>query len=78
MPISPFEVFGCRTKGGDSNAFVFTGNVAGGVESLIEHRASIERQGSPVAKNLLRRFVGAELVDELIEGLQQALNVVTG
>ena len=45
----------------------------GGVESLIEHRASVEGPHSAVPKNLLRLSVGIERVDELIADLEQAL-----
>ncbi|NIM26830.1 MAG: aminotransferase class V-fold PLP-dependent enzyme [Gammaproteobacteria bacterium] len=46
----------------------------GGVESLIEHRASVEGPHSPVAPNLLRLSVGIEDVDDLIGDLEQALS----
>lgn len=46
----------------------------GGVESLIEHRASVEAEGSPVAKNLLRLSIGVEYTGDLIDDLQQALD----
>ncbi|WP_395639044.1 trans-sulfuration enzyme family protein [Pseudolysinimonas sp.] len=45
----------------------------GGVESLIEHRASVEGAGSPVPADLLRLSVGIENVDDLIADLEQAL-----
>jgi cystathionine gamma-synthase len=45
----------------------------GGVESLIEHRATIEGPNSPVAPNLLRISVGIENVADLIADLDQAL-----
>ena len=45
----------------------------GGVESLIEHRASVEGPGSPVPADLLRLSVGVEHVDDLIADLEQAL-----
>lgn len=45
----------------------------GGVESLIEHRASIEGAGTPVPTDLLRLSVGIEHVDDLIADLEQAL-----
>jgi len=45
----------------------------GGVESLIEHRASIEGPGSPAPPDLLRLSVGIEDVDDLIDDLDQAL-----
>ncbi len=46
----------------------------GGVESLIEHRATVEGPNSPVAPNLLRLSVGIENVADLIADLDQALN----
>ena len=45
----------------------------GGVESLIEHRASVEGPLSAVPANLLRLSVGIERADELIADLEQAL-----
>jgi cystathionine gamma-synthase len=45
----------------------------GGVESLIEHRASIEGAGSLCPLDLLRLSVGLEHVDDLIADLDQAL-----
>ena len=45
----------------------------GGVESLVEHRYSIEGPRSPIPKDLIRVSVGAELVDDLIADLEQAL-----
>ena len=45
----------------------------GGVESLIEHRASAEGPGTPAPDDLLRLSVGIESVDDLIEDLEQAL-----
>jgi cystathionine gamma-synthase len=45
----------------------------GGVESLIEHRASMEGPGSPTPVNLLRLAVGLEHVSDLIADLDQAL-----
>jgi cystathionine gamma-synthase len=46
----------------------------GGVESLIEHRASIEGPGSRTPQNLLRVSVGLEHPDDLIADLTQALS----
>ena len=46
----------------------------GGVESLIEHRASIEGAGTPVPPDLLRLSVGIEHTDDLIADLDQALS----
>ena len=48
----------------------------GGVESLIEHRASVEGQHSTVAKNLLRLSVGIEDADDLIADLEKALETI--
>lgn len=45
----------------------------GGVESLIEHRASVEGPHSKVQKNLLRLSIGIEDADDLIADLEQAL-----
>lgn len=45
----------------------------GGVESLIEHRASIEGEGSPCPADLLRLSTGIEDVDDLYADLDQAL-----
>ncbi|WP_207476162.1 trans-sulfuration enzyme family protein [Arenibaculum pallidiluteum] len=47
----------------------------GGVESLIEHRASIEGPGSPVPDDLLRLSVGIEAVEDLIDDLVRALDL---
>lgn len=46
----------------------------GGVESLIEHRASVEGPDSPTPPNLLRISVGLEHPDDLIADLDQALD----
>ena len=49
----------------------------GGVESLIEHRASIEGDGSPCPSDLLRFSVGLEDPDELYFDLTRALAIVS-
>ena len=46
----------------------------GGVESLIEHRASIEGPDTPVPSDLLRLSVGIENADDLLKDLQQAID----
>ena len=46
----------------------------GGVESLVEHRATIEGPQSQVPENLLRLSVGIEDVGELIADLEQMLS----
>jgi cystathionine gamma-synthase len=45
----------------------------GGVESLIEHRASVEGPGTKTPQNLIRVSVGLENPIDLIEDLNQAL-----
>jgi cystathionine gamma-synthase len=45
----------------------------GGVESLIEHRASAEGKSSTSPPNLLRLSIGLEHPDDLIADLLQAL-----
>jgi len=45
----------------------------GGVESLVEHRATVEGPDSPVPRDLLRLSVGAEHVDDLLADLDRAL-----
>ena len=70
-----------RVKGGQGEALavaaktkVFTRATSlGGVESLIEHRASSEGPTSRTPANLLRVSVGLEHKDDLIADLQQAL-----
>jgi cystathionine gamma-synthase len=46
----------------------------GGVESLIEHRYSIEGEGSPVPREWIRLSIGIECVDDLIADLELALS----
>jgi cystathionine gamma-synthase len=70
-----------RAKGGEAAAITTAANVKlwkratslGGVESLIEHRASIEGPGSPCPPDLLRLSVGLEAVADLIGDLEQAM-----
>jgi cystathionine gamma-synthase len=45
----------------------------GGVESLVEHRASIEGPGTTSPEGLLRVSIGLENADDLTEDLDQAL-----
>jgi len=49
----------------------------GGVESLIEHRASVEGPDSHAPANLLRLSVGIENVDDLITDLSHALDAIS-
>jgi cystathionine gamma-synthase len=48
----------------------------GGIESLIEHRASVEGPTSPTPDDLLRCSIGLEHADDLIADLTQALNAL--
>lgn len=73
-----------RIKGGEDSAIKVAANVKlwkratslGGIESLIEHRASIEGAGTPVPDDLLRLSVGIEAVEDLIFDLEQALAAI--
>jgi cystathionine gamma-synthase len=70
-----------RVAGGETAAIRTAANVGvwkratslGGVESLIEHRASIEGPTSPCPPDLLRLSVGVESVGDLIADLERAL-----
>ena len=71
-----------RVKGGEAAAIATAARTEiwqratslGGVESLIEHRASIEGAGTPVPPDLLRLSVGIEHPDDLLGDLEQALH----
>ncbi|HEX7075889.1 MAG TPA: PLP-dependent aspartate aminotransferase family protein [Hyphomicrobiaceae bacterium] len=75
-----------RVKGGEQAAIAAAARVTvwkratslGGVESLIEHRASVEGEGSPCPPDLLRLSVGIEAVEDLISDLEQALTANRG
>jgi cystathionine gamma-synthase len=71
-----FEVTGGREEAinvsGKTKIFIRATSL-GGVESLIEHRASIEGAGTTSPENLLRLSIGLENADDLIEDLDQAL-----
>ena len=70
-----------RVRGGREAAFQVAARTAlftratslGSYESLIEHRASIEGEGSATPDDLLRVSVGLENADDLIADLEQAL-----
>ncbi len=47
----------------------------GGVESLVEHRKSVEGENSPTPYNLLRISVGIEHIDDLIADWKNALSM---
>jgi cystathionine gamma-synthase len=73
-----------RVAGGRAAALAVAGRLKlwkratslGGIESLVEHRASVEPPDSPVPPDLLRLSVGIEEVGDLIADLDQALAVV--
>jgi cystathionine gamma-synthase len=70
-----------RVKGGERVAIATAARVQlwkratslGGVESLIEHRASIEGAGTPCPADLLRLSVGVEDAGDLFDDFDQAL-----
>jgi cystathionine gamma-synthase len=70
-----------RLHGGEAAAIATAARVRvwkratslGGVESLIEHRASVEGPGTPCPRDLLRLSVGIEEMADLIDDLEQAL-----
>jgi cystathionine gamma-synthase len=73
----------CQVRGDAARAMAVAAKVRifiratslGGVESLIEHRASIEGPDTPTPPNLLRLSIGLEHHEDLIEDLAQALEV---
>lgn len=71
-----------RVKGGPQSALKVANRCQtfiratslGGVESLIEHRYSIEGSDSPIPADLLRLSIGIEAVGDLLADLEQALD----
>ena len=71
-----------RVKGGEAAAIKTAANIAlwkratslGGTESLVEHRASVEGEGTPVPGDLLRLSVGLEDAGDLYLDLASALD----
>jgi cystathionine gamma-synthase len=74
-----------RVRGGEAAAVATAAHVElwkratslGGVESLIEHRASIEGAGSPCPPDLLRLSVGIEDASDLFDDLDHALQAAS-
>jgi cystathionine gamma-synthase len=72
-----------RVRGGERAAIATAARVRlwkratslGGVESLLEHRGSVEGPGSPCPPDLLRLSVGLEDAEDLFADLDQALRV---
>jgi cystathionine gamma-synthase len=70
-----------RVAGGEAAALAVAGSLRvfkratslGGVESLVEHRRSVEGEGSPAPPDLLRLSVGVEDEGDLVADLEQAL-----
>ena len=68
-------------RGGEARAIATAARVKvwkratslGGVESLIEHRASVEGEGTPCPPDVLRLSVGLEDPQDLLADLDQAL-----
>ncbi|MFC7334373.1 trans-sulfuration enzyme family protein [Rhodocista pekingensis] len=73
-----------RVKGGSAGAVAASAALRvwtratslGGVESLVEHRGSIEGPDSPCPQDLLRLSCGIEHADDLIADLEQALDTL--
>ena len=71
-----------RIRGGEAAAMALAAQLEvfkratslGGVESLVEHRASIEGPATPVPSDLLRFSIGLEHPGDLIADLEQALD----
>jgi cystathionine gamma-synthase len=74
-----------RVRGGEAAAIAAAANVRlwkratslGGIESLIEHRGSVEGAGSPCPTDLLRLSTGIEDVDDLFGDLDRSLAAAT-
>ena len=70
-----------EVRGGEAGAMAVAAGVRlitratslGGVETLIEHRASVEGPDTATPRNLLRLSVGLEHVEDLIDDLRMAL-----
>ncbi|HZD24781.1 MAG TPA: aminotransferase class V-fold PLP-dependent enzyme [Alphaproteobacteria bacterium] len=73
-----------RLRGGEAAAIAVAARLGlwkratslGGVESLVEHRASVEGPDTPVPADLLRLSCGIEDADDLAADLEQALATV--
>jgi cystathionine gamma-synthase len=71
-----------RMKGGEKAAVEVASRVEvwqratslGGVESLIEHRASLEGEGTPCPTDLLRLSTGLEDLEDLYVDLTRAFD----
>ncbi len=83
MPDGFSGMISIQIKGDEANARRVASNLnlfqqatsLGGVESLVEHRRSIEGPDSKTPSNLLRLSIGLEHVDDLWEDLSQGLTL---
>ncbi|MEO0328369.1 MAG: PLP-dependent aspartate aminotransferase family protein [Pseudomonadota bacterium] len=74
-----------RVKGGEAAAKFLAGQTRvirqaisfGSTETVIEHRAGMEKPDSPTPRDMLRLSVGIEHIDDLIADLSQAIDVTT-
>jgi len=74
-----------KVRGARDAALALAGNLQlitsatslGGVETLIEHRHSVEPPETNVPENLLRIAVGIEHVDDLLNDLSDALSTLS-
>jgi cystathionine gamma-synthase len=81
MPGGFGAIVSCCVRGGREEAFAVAARLSlftratslGGVESLVEHRASVEGPHTLTPANLLRLSIGLEHADDLIADLSQAL-----
>lgn len=77
-------MFSIRLKAGDGAAMKLANNLKlwkhatslGGVESLVEHRASIEGPGTPVPWDLLRMSTGIEDKSDLLDDIITTLAIL--
>jgi len=84
MPNGFGGMLSIRAAGGRAAALAIAGRLElftnatslGGVESLVEHRASSEGPGTTAPDDLLRLSVGLEHPDDLLEDLRRALDAV--
>ena len=75
------SIISILVKGNEKNALEFTKKLQifrhatslGGVESLVEHRRSVEGSNPISPENLIRLSVGVEFAEDLIADLKQAL-----
>ncbi len=78
------SILSILVKGKQEQAMKFANNLflikhatsLGGVESLIEHRRSVEGENPISPENLLRLSIGIEHVDDLIADIEEALNKI--